>query len=122
MKYIFGLIVCFLLFAQHSDAGPWHFIKTHKEELAQDFIVTLDTGGDAWSSINSQRTGGVIEENPLLGHHPSEAKTIGFAIGGTALFDLFNRTISKREPHLGWFAVGPFTVSEAFTIKNNMQQ
>jgi len=124
------LVIGALLFsglALNVQAGPWHYIKTHKELLASDGIVIGAIFADAGSSVYCQRNNpiGCYETNGLLGAHPNAGPTLALGSGIAGGMVLGNHLIwhfapEKSDRHIIWFLTIPIAIEEGFTVKNNI--
>jgi hypothetical protein len=104
-----------------------HYLRTHRELLANDVLIVAPLGADAGSSVHCQAISqGCVEENPILGRRPSPAATWSLAMGeagGLIALDhlLWKLTRSdKLTGHLIWMGTLPLDISELFNVKANV--
>ena len=90
MKFVLRVLVFLLcctpaLRAQETErakrpAKIGHYIHTHKELLIADAVVLLAWSADAASSVHCQHVSPYcVDSNSVVGPHPSNAATWGFA-------------------------------------------
>ena len=107
-----SLLLCVLsASAQMKPSVPArvsNFIRTHKRLLVADSILILAWSADAASSVHAQKSGCCVESNPIVGPHPSEAATWGFAMGMAGLM--------VTGEHLIWWAGNKYDEREAARV------
>lgn len=103
------------------------YVKTHKELILADALVGAAWSLDAWSSARCQRISptGCIEQNPIVGPHPTSGQLYGFALGFSAAQITMNHLLWHYAPspdlrHMIWFFDGPFIGFEAWNINHNI--
>jgi hypothetical protein len=119
------IIVLIALLASSVQAGPKHFLRTHKEVILADTFIFMAWSADAAISNKCQRLPGCIERNPLLGNHPGSSETWGYALGMASAISAGNLFVWNRAPatelrHMIWFWTGPFLLFDYFNIKSNV--
>jgi hypothetical protein len=125
------LAIAVLLFALPTQAQfhkVGHYIKTHKELLVSDAIVIAAIGADVGSSVHCQSvSSGCIEQNPILGPHPTELQTSGVGlmvatavITGNHLIWHYGKPLGGGEQHMIWFSTIPIGIMETFNVKSNV--
>jgi hypothetical protein len=104
----------------------WHYIVTHKEVLAGDAIAASAWSADAASTLYDTHHCLCVEQNPLLGPHPSERAILSYGIGAAAVQITLNHLIWHYAPehldrHLIWFEMAPLIGAEAQNVYSNVK-
>jgi hypothetical protein len=105
-----------------------HYIRTHKELLAADTLMTLSLSADVGSSVHCQSVSlGCVETACFLPTHPNELQIEGDAaakiISLISLNHWLFRVADRTDPparHLIWFWTIPIAVTEFVTVRSNV--
>lgn len=119
----------FALLALPAQAGPVHYIKTHKAVLIADALTTASLAADAASSVHCQNVAPqtCIETSEMLGRHPTARSTWLHVSPFIAGFITANHLIWKYAPTPGGryfglvFTTAPVTIDEYFNVRSNVR-
>ena len=104
----------------------WHYITTHKELLAADAIVIAAWSADAASTINDEHNcPSCVEQNPIIGPHPSERAVWLYASGWSGLQTTLDHLLWHYAPdpilrHTVWISTIMLATNEAANVSNNV--
>lgn len=105
---------------------PLHYIRTHKELLAADAIFAAAIFADDGSSIPCQHAAvPCIEENGLLGQHPSDRafylSGVGISAFELSMYHLlWHYAPDKVDRHIIWFPTTAFAIYEFRNVRSNV--
>lgn len=111
--------------AQSVPVRVWHWAEHHKELLLADGLVVGGWYADAAISIRCQHEFPVtcIEENTLVGPHPSEGKFLGYATLFSAGLVAVNHVTWHVMPgpfkHLIWAWCAPTAIDKVYVVNHN---
>lgn len=137
MRFALRVLVCLVICscAAHAqkvekpsiEARVHTYVRTHKELLTNDALLSSAIFADAGSTIHCQNVGGpsCVETDPLLGKHPSAGAVIGLAIGADVGFIAINHLVwhfapDKVSRHILWVWTAPVILTEALASQNNV--
>ena len=127
------LLPLLALLAAPAQAGPVHFVKTHKAVLIADALTTASLAADAASSVHCQNVAPetCIETSGMLGPHPTPRSTwlhvtpfIGGFIAANHL--IWHFAPDAKEQHtqakvvLGTLTT-PIVIDEFFNVRSNVR-
>ena len=104
----------------------WHYIATHKELLASDAVVIAAWSADAASTINDEHNcPSCVEQNSLVGPHPSERAVWLYASGWSGLQTALDHLLWHYAPdpllrHTVWISTIMLATNEAANVSNNV--
>lgn len=127
LTFLLSLFLTPVMFGQTLSAEISTYIRHHKNALISDGVIFAAWEADAFSSIHCQKVSrGCIEQNKLLGNHPSNVSTITYATGmaGVTITSLhLIDYLLKNDPTavkiVRWFPTAAFAGVELFNVKNN---
>jgi hypothetical protein len=76
-------------------------------------VIGASVAADSASTSHGQHYPGIVETNPLLGPHPSDAKIAGLGAGGFATYfglHLASYQLSRKDPSKEWRFIGRWGV------------
>jgi hypothetical protein len=89
--FVLGLLLVFNSEARADETDP--SAPTPKLELAFD-VAEL---ADMMTTLDIKNHPGYIEENPILGQHPSQSRIIGMCVGAAAIHYLVTRELVREH-------------------------
>jgi hypothetical protein len=124
------ILVLILLFASTANAGPWHYIKTHKELLLSDSILVVAWSADAASSVHCQNSSTNFvnqcdETNKILGKHPGVGLTWTYSMAVAGVFVTANHlwwheTQDSEIKHFVWLSPVAWGLFQTLNVKANV--
>lgn len=80
-----GVLVLLLFSSTNAQAGPWHYIKTHKNALVADSVAILSGVADGYTTRWAERKCPTCQDQGIFGAHPSAAGAYGESLIGPAI-------------------------------------
>lgn len=113
--------------ARSAPGAAHSYIETHKELLANDALVGMTWSAIIVSSIRCQHASvDCIEQSPILGPRPSDARTIveGAALAGaqiTMTHLIWHFARGDNKEHLIWWITVPFLIGGTWDAYSNVR-
>ena len=123
------LLFALALIALPAHAGPWHFVKTHKSELARVGIVYVVYFAAA-KTEQCYRPAPCSDKSYWFPSHPTRPEVYGSAAFIGSTFAVLQQLQHHYDPEpdkrtseiIGWAEAGLFAVNESWDISQNLHR